>query len=275
MAVEGGPHRRAGRSLLRLRQARAAHAPFACRRRATARRAAPHVEPDVAACDAARRVPVRDAEARERGRPSATSPIDVPYNSSAATTTNTPAYAVRKRERQRNDARAAARPSRPRRRAAAAPSVPASPQPIDADRRDGDERPRRDDRSEREPAEIHEPVRRRDEERQVVQPVAVDAPDERARRPRRSSRRRPRRAPARARSGRAGAVAASSTTHVTAPSASCPSSPTCVSTASSAARYAGPARGVPARDGHRRYWTSRQLGVGSSSSSARPPWGSW
>ena len=29
--------------------------------------------------------------------------------------------------------------------------------------------------------------------------------------------------------------------------------------------------GIPARDAHRRYWTSRQLGVGSSSSSARPP----
>ena len=32
---------------------------------------------------------------------------------------------------------------------------------------------------------------------------------------------------------------------------------------------------VPPRQLHRRYWTSCQLGVGSSSRSARPPFGSW
>ena len=36
-------------------------------------------------------------------------------------------------------------------------------------------------RRERQAAEVDEPVRGRDEERQVVEPVVVDAPDERAR----------------------------------------------------------------------------------------------
>jgi hypothetical protein len=36
------------------------------------------------------------------------------------------------------------------------------------------------ERSEREPTEIHEPVTRRDERGQVVESVAVEAPDERA-----------------------------------------------------------------------------------------------
>ena len=44
-----------------------------------------------------------------------------------------------------------------------------------------------------------------------------------------------------------------------------------MSTASSAARYAGSATAYQRGSGHPRYWSSCQLGVGRSSSSARPP----
>ena len=116
-------------------------------------------------------------------------------------------------------------------------------------------------------------MRGRDEERQVVQPVAVDAPEERARHLARGRERddgeRLRACERRQRPQRGEEQEpAEPAEHEL--------------SAQSDVRVDGQQRrkvrgsdgGIPARNGHRRYWTSCQLGVGSSSSSARPPCGS-
>ena len=166
-AVEGGLHRRARRD----------HTRAGDEQRCDEERH--HVEPHVAARDAARRVSVRDAEARQLGRPAP----DADRRAVQLERSDDEEDAGVRRTRTasaRGRCRATARRRRRRRRDAADTVSPASPQRAS---RSPPRRPRparATSAGEREPAEVHDPVRGRDEQRQVVQPVRVDAPDERA-----------------------------------------------------------------------------------------------
>ena len=157
-----------------------------------------------------------------------------------------------------------------RRRVAARPTVRRSPK-----------RPRRRRRSRRaaasaaspasaSAAEVDEPVRRGDEERQVVEAVVVDAPDERAGHLPTVAKATTPSACARA-SGASGMSAAARTAKGQEAEPDLPEADLRVD--GEQRRQIGRKRNdVPARgNAHLRYWSSCQLGVGRSSRSARPP----
>ena len=200
-------------------------------------------------------------------------PIDVPYSSSAPTTRKTPAYAARKRERQRKRQRSGT-PIAPATSRRGRTVSPASPQPIAPTAATATSDALAHERGDREAAEIDEPVRGRDEQRQVVQPVRVDAPDERADH---LADRRERDDAERLRAGERGQRAERGEQHEPGQRAEreLPVEADLRVDREQRREIRGARRRRTSADAHRRYWTSCQLGVGSSSSSARPPCGSW
>ena len=137
-----------------------------------------HVEPDVTARDAARRVPVGDPEPGQRRRPAPRPdrrPVQLERGDrdEDARVRRPPPRAPEEDEQERHADRAGNVRARQNGQPGDSPTG-------GTDGGDPDERPLRERPRERQPAEVDEPVRGRDEERQVVEAVVVDAPDERA-----------------------------------------------------------------------------------------------
>ena len=155
------------------------------------------VEPDVTRCDARGRIAVGDSQARQRACPAPGADrrsveLECGDDEEHARVERPVSRAPRKTSRRGTPTA----PATSRRGSTVRPSSPHVAAAAAAIATSGADVPAQRGR-EREPGEVDDAVSRRYEERQVVQAVVVDAPDERARALRRSSRSRRLRVPAR------------------------------------------------------------------------------
>ena len=255
MAVEGGPHRRAGRiysGAAGASRARTVRVPTTSHGATSSAITSNHTYPLATPLGG---FPCGDPEARAAAvaqrHDADRRPVQLERRDDDEHRRRTPRESATARGMRRAAARTIA-PATSSRGSTVSPASPQRDEPTAATR---DEPPRPDDRSEREPAQIDEPVRRRDEERQVVQPVAVDAPDERARRPRATVAKRTTpitcaRTIVRERPDRR-----DSTSQVTHAEHELHVEPDLRVDREQHREIRRACRGVPARDGHRRYWS--------------------